>query len=178
MRRILALAAAGLVATTLSARAADLPLDAFFGSFSGGGVAENRDSAYFAVTARDFDVVIRPEGKGFRMEWTSVIRGGGEPNRPQVRHRKTVKVLQPGKKPGVYRCSESGHPLDGKELCWARISNRTLSMFLMTVDENGVYDLQQYDRTLSGAGMQLTFKALRAGDEVRTVQGRLVKTGN
>ena len=57
--------------------AQNLPPQAFFGRFSGGGIASNADSLYFAVTARDFDVTIAPAGRGFRVDWTSVIRRGG-----------------------------------------------------------------------------------------------------
>jgi hypothetical protein len=44
------------------AQAADLGIKAFFRNFQGGGVAENDDSLYFGVTARDFDVDIQPTG--------------------------------------------------------------------------------------------------------------------
>ena len=180
MRGFVAFAAAMLVGFGASAaRAAEnQPMAAFFGTFSGGGVAQNSDSVYFAVTARDFDVGIHGAGNGFRIEWTSVIRRGGNPRHPDVRRRKTVKLLQPYGKPGVFRCADSGDPLAGKDLCWARIEGATLSMFLMSVDKDGIYELQQYDRTLSGGGMKLTFKAWRGGDQLRTVDGRLVKTGN
>lgn len=155
-----------------------LPIEAFFGTFSGGGVADNRDSVYFAVTARDFDVTIQPDGPGFRIEWTTVIRRGGTPGNPDVRRRKAVKVLHPTATKTVFRCTDSGNPLDGRELCWARIEKTTLSMFVMTVDKDGVYQLQQYDRTLSGTGMRLVFKSMRDGDQLRTVHGRLVKSAN
>lgn len=180
MRGFVALVVAVLVGVGASAaRAAEnLPIAAFFGTFSGGGVAQNADSAYFAVTARDFDVSIHAAGKGFRIEWTSVIRRGGDPKRPNVRRRKAVKILQPYGKPGVFRCTDSGDPLAGKDLCWARIEGDTLSMFLMSVDKDGIYELQQYDRTLSGSGMKLTFKSWRDGDQLRTVDGRLIKTAN
>jgi len=48
----------------------------------------------------------------------------------------------------------------------------------MAADEAGTYELQQYDRTLTGLGMNLTFERLRDGDQVRVVKGRLAKTGN
>ena len=181
MKRLLMLAAVALVMVVTpggSRAAADLPIAAFFGTFTGGGVAENRDSIYFAVTARDFDVVIRPEGAGFRIDWTSVIRRGGDPARPDIRRKKTTKILVPAGAPGVFRGTGSGDPLAGGELCWARIAGNTLKIFLMMVDKAGIYELQQYDRTLSGTGMQLIFTSLRDGDRVRTVKGRLVKTGN
>ncbi|MBK19508.1 MAG: hypothetical protein CMM52_11800 [Rhodospirillaceae bacterium] len=154
----------------------NLTIDAFFGTFSGGGVAENEDSIYFATTARDFDVKIAPSGSGFQIDWTSVIRKGGDPKKPNVRRRQTTRTLVPAGAQGVFRCTSSGDPLKGKEMCGAKIKGATLSLFLMRVNKNGIYALQQYDRTLSGTGMKLVFKSTRSGERVRTVSGRLVKT--
>jgi len=69
----------------------------------------------------------------------------------------------------------SGDPLKGEELSWARIDGNTMTVFLMTVSKQGVYELQQYDRTLSGTGMRLLFRSWRDGDRLRSVLGRLVK---
>ena len=74
-----------LILVSLPAAAADLPLDAFYGRYQGSGIAENRDSLYFGVTVRDLDVLIGAEGSGFFVEWTSVIRSGGDPANPDVR---------------------------------------------------------------------------------------------
>ena len=60
-------------------------------------------------------------------------------------------------------------------MCWARITDRTLSVFLMTVDRNGIYELQEYNRRLTGSGMDLMFRSWRDGDRLRTVTGKLVK---
>ena len=98
-----------------------LSINAFSGIWSGGGIAENEDSVYFQTTVRDFDVTIRPEGQGFRIDWTTIIRKGGDPNNPNIRRRKSTKILLPTGAPGVFRGAKSGDPLAGKELCWAHI---------------------------------------------------------
>ena len=163
---------------SLAAAAADLPIAAFYGKFSGGGIAQNADSIFFALTTRDFDVDIGPSGKGFSINWTSVIRRGGDPDRPDVRRKSTTKTFLPTPNPGVFHCGDSGDPLAGKEVCWARVEKNTLSVMLMQVDRNGIYELQQYDRTLSGTGMKLMFRSWRDGDRLRSVSGQLVKTAN
>ena len=165
-------------ALSLGTLAADLSISAFFGKFSGGGIAQNADSVFFALTTRDFDVDIGPSGKGFTINWTSVIRRGGDPDKPDVRRKSTTKLFNPTANPGVFHCADSGDPLAGKEMCWARIEKNTLSIFVMVVDKNGVYELQQYDRTLAGAGMELVFKSFRDGDRLRSVSGQLIKTAN
>lgn len=158
------------------APAKDLPIEAFYGKFSGGGVAENADSIYFAVTSRDFDVEIRPQASGFKIDWTSIIRRGGDPSNPKVKRRQSAKILLPTATAGVFHCANSGDPLKGKELCWGRIRDTTLTVFLMTVGKDGSSELQQYDRTLSGTGMKLMFRSWRDGDRLRSVSGRLIKT--
>ncbi len=182
MKRILIFAAALLViipaAATTAVAAEDQPISAFFGTFSGGGVAQNRDSIYFAVTARDFDVTITPApGNGFRINWTSVIRRGGTPGQPKIRRKASTKTLASAETPGMFRGANSGNPLDGQEMCWGYIRGNTFTVFLMRVDKGGNYELQQYDRTLTDIGMELVFRSMHNGETVRTVTGRLVRTG-
>lgn len=176
--RLVSTAAAAVLLVGSSANAADLSIRAFYGTFSGGAVAENADSVYFATTARDSDVVIKPDGKGFSLTWTSVIRRGGVPGAPNVRRKSTTKRFVPAKRPGLWRVAAGAvpaDPIDGGELGWARIDGSSLIIYLMVIDENGAYQIQRYERALSGQGMALTFTRLRDGEQVRTAKGRLVK---
>ena len=116
-------------------------------------MAQNADSAYFAVTARDFDVGIHAAGKGFRIEWTSVIRRGGDPRHPNVRHRKAVKVLQPYGKPGVFRCTDSGDPLAGKDLCWARIDGDEAVLGITWFAADALGELVHFEPPAGGASI-------------------------
>ena len=175
MRLVSTLVAASVLMAS-SAGAADLSIRAFYGTFSGGAVAENADSVYFATTARDSDVVIKPDGEGFSLTWSSVIRRGGVPGAPDVRRKSTTKRFVPAKRRGLWWAAGSADPIDGGELGWARIQGNALIVYLMVIDDNGAYQLQRYERALSGLGMALTFTRLRDGEEVRTAKGRLVKT--
>lgn len=163
------------IAATGAVQAADLSIRAFYGKFQGGGVAENDDSLYFGVTARDFDVDIQPADSGFSVTWTSVIRSGGTPGNPASRRKTSVRTFKATARAGVWQAVESKDPVGGGELCWARIKDNTLTVYLMVVRDDGAYELQQYDRTLLATGMEMTFTRLRDGDKVRRVKGRLVK---
>lgn len=179
MTRILRTLAAGLLllaAATLPASARNLPLDAFFGTFKGTGVAENRDSLYFGVTVRDLDVTIKPTAaQGFAVEWSTVIRSGGDPANPDVQ-RKTQRVeFLPGKMAGVYVAADNGDPLSGQPYSWARVEGQSLITHLLTVGKDGAYEIQSYVRTLTPTGMAFTFRRTREGEEVRTVKGQLIK---
>ncbi len=178
MRFAVLLVAASLAfSAAASAQKRTLSIGHFYGKFSGGGVAENEDSIYFAVTARDFDVVIGPAAGGFKVSWTSVIRGGGDVNKPRKRKKGTSRTFVAGARPGMFNGTTSGDPLAGKELSWARIKENVLIVYLMVIDKDGAYQLQRYERKLVGTGMELTFTRLKDGEKVRTVKGRLVKTG-
>ena len=150
---------------------------AFFGTWTGGGVAENRDSIYFNMTTRDLDVAIRPLDNGFTVTWTTVIRGGGSVQDPNKRTRETVRTFRPAPTGRFWRCTEGGDALAGKELCWARITGQTMTIYQMTILPSGAYEIEQYDRTLSGTGMDLKFTRLRDREPVRTVTGKLIKSG-
>lgn len=172
---VLAIAGPLMIFSIGAAHAADLGIKAFFGKFQGGGVAENEDSLYFGVTARDFDVDIQPTEQGFSVTWTSVIRGGGQPGRPETRRKTSTRTFKPSNRPGIWESISSKDPVNGGELSWARIRENTLTVFLMTVRDDGAYELQQYDRKILPTGMELVFTRLRDRDTVRTVKGRLVK---
>jgi len=55
------------------------------------------------MTTRDFDVVIKPESSGVRVDWTSVIRRGGDPMNPKVRRKEISKSLRSTYTPNVFR---------------------------------------------------------------------------
>ena len=161
-----------------SGSAQDLPLSAFFGNFSGSGLAENSDSLYFGVTVRDLDVGIGPEDSGFFVEWTSVIRAGGDPNNPDVRRRTTRVSFVPAEQRGVFKSAATAEPLSGEPLNWAYISGNTLTVNVFVIRDDGGYEVQSYGRTLTAGGMALEFTRIRDGETVRKVEGRLVKVAN
>ncbi len=156
----------------------DLPIRAFFGSFRGSGIAQNEDSLYFNVTVRDLDLKIVGIGKGFSATWTTVLRQGGDPAKPNVRKRSASLTFVPTTRSGQFRSTESGDPLAGKPLVWARIRERTLTIYELNVLEDGRYDMQTYARTLTGEGMELDYTRVQDGEPVRGVKGRLVKDAN
>ena len=175
---------AGIVAVALlaltaapEARAQNLTVDAFYGHYQGSGIAENEDSLYFGVTVRDLDVRIGPEAGGFYVEWTSVIRGGGDPNNPDVRKRSQRVSFSPNARPNVFTSKTATNPMNGG-LIWARIMEQTLTVNVMRISENGSYTVQTYNRTLGGTGMVLNFINTTDGEPQRQVEARLVKVGN
>jgi hypothetical protein len=172
------LAAAAVILAAAGLRAQDAaPIDAFFGTWEGTAIAEDSESLFFDVTSRDMNVEIRQADGGFRVFWTALLRRGGDPENPDVYRRSAELTFRPAAEPGLYEAESSGNPLEGGVLSWARLHGRTLSVYQLTLNEEGGYELTSYDRTLTGQGMELVFRRLRDGEPVRSVTGRLVKTG-
>lgn len=161
-----------------SARAQDLAPAAFYGTFQGSGFAEDRDSIYFGTTVRDLDVIIAPSGSGFSVTWTTIIRGGGDPSKPNVRRKTQTAAFSPTENSGVFRGTPSGDPLSGNSYVWARIEANTMTVFIMSIGKSGEYNMQSYARTLSGYGMELVFTRIRDGEPVRTARAKLIKASN
>ncbi len=164
-----------LLAAPLVAAGQDLPVDAFYGQFQGSGIAENDDSLYFGVTVRDLDVQVGPLDSGFYVEWTSVIRSGGDPDNPDIRRRTSRVDFVPGDRPGIFPAIGAGNLLAGEPVIWARVAGQTLTVHVVAMLDDGGYQVQTYDRTLTGGGMDLDFKSIRDGEAVRQVSARLVK---
>lgn len=158
-----------------AARAADLSINAFAGHYVGSGLARNDVSEYFDLTVRDLDVTIRPEGAGFNVAWTTVLREGGDPDNPNIKRKSSSISFVPAGRPGVFRGAPSVDPMSGSAYTWARIEGQTLTVHSLVIDETGSYTMHSYDRTLTGLGMELRFTRVRDGEPTKTVTGKLVK---
>ena len=155
----------------------NLPIEAFAGHFEGTGIARDEVSKYFDETVRELAVTIVPEGGGFALSWSTVLRQGGDPDDPDVRENAHALFFEPTDRANVFQGAVELDPLGGWPFVWARISGNTLTVHSLLVHEDGSYEIQTYDRTLSGMGMELHFTRLRDGKLVRSVTGKLIKTG-
>ena len=161
-----------------AAQAQDLTPAHFFGTVQGSGFAEDNDSIYFGTTVRDLDVIIAPSGGGFNVTWTTIIRGGGDPSKPNVRRKTQTATFSLTEHANVFRGAPSGDPLAGNPYVWAKIEGNTMTVFILNISAGGAYSMQSYARTLSGYGMDLVFSRIRDGEPVRTARAKLTKAAN
>lgn len=151
-------------------------LDAFYGRYAGTGIVENSDVEGVSMALRNLDVEIRPASRGgFRVTWTSLMRkyGGNVPSYS----RKGLEIqFVPTDRSGVYREKSPGNVLEGEPLTWARLQHPTLTVYQLVPSEGGGFEILSYERTLREGGMDLEFKRLVDGEEVRTVKGALERT--
>lgn len=155
----------------------NLSFRAFYGSWEGAGEVHSPNN-YFAMTARDLDVKIESRGDGFSVAWTTVTYLGGDTNNPEVRRKSSSIDFLPSGKPGVFKAASAGDPFSGDAYAWARIKGQTLTVYLLNIGEDGAYDMQSYDRTLTGVTMDLTFTRMRDDEHQRTAKGKLIKVAD
>jgi hypothetical protein len=134
---------------------------------------------------RDLDVTIEPAGDAgeqFRITWSTIIRRApGDPKR------KSYSILfKPTQRAGIFasamRTNMFGKtvpldPLTGDPYVWCRIAGRTLTVYALTITDQGGYDLQVYDRSLRDGGLDLKFTRFGEGAAPTVVNALLEKVG-
>ncbi|WP_282609925.1 hypothetical protein [Pelagibius sp. Alg239-R121] len=58
---------------------------------------------------------------------------------------------------------------------WGRIKEKTFSIFIVVVAEDGGYEIQIYDRTLTDEGMTLVYSRDRAGEHLKLLEAFLTR---
>jgi hypothetical protein len=154
------------------ARADDAGPEAFYGRYKGTGFTQTPSVAYFGFDERDLDVQIGPEQQGgFFVDWTTVVRSLGE---KEVKRNSARVVFEPSGRPGLYvERGAAARVTDG--MSWASIFRTTLTVRLLTILDDGSYELQTYERSLKKDGMFLFFKSDRDGAVIRVVTASLEK---
>jgi hypothetical protein len=170
------LAVSGLLVAA-AAEAQDAALQRFFGTYAGEAISETGDD----LDKRDINAEITPQGKGFKVRFTVVVkRGSDKPKRDEY----TIAFL-PSKRPNIYssamRTDVFGNavpkdPLVGDPYMWARLDGNKLWRYALFVTESGGYEMQTYEYTLTPTGLDLRYSRVRDGEVLRTVTGKLKKT--
>lgn len=175
--RLIAPMLAALLLVALSTFGAMADVTRFVGTYSGSAVVEQADGT---ALPRDMSVTIARKGDGFRVEWSSIThRDDG-----RVREKSYSIDFVPSERGSVYAAAMKrnvfGHtvqmdPMKGEPYVWSRISGDTLTVYSLFVAEDGGYEMQQFDRTLTDGGLQLNFKRISDGTPRRSVQTFLKK---
>ncbi len=151
-------------------RSEDARIEAFFGTFEGRTLFPMGEEAN-----RQLKVIIHPyDHGGFTLAWeTAIFKSGRGP----VRKAETFS-FQPTMRPGVYgvvrpEAGEEGELalIDGESYAWAQLVDKTLSVHVFTIMENGDYVVQTYHRRLAQGGMTLDFTRVRNGTMERQIKG-------
>lgn len=168
-RLLCAMLAAALLIAAPPALAGSI--DPFVGSYEGNVTFEENGKSKH----RDMSAVIAKTNKGFSISWTSVTY---KPDGRTKEKSYTVE-FRPSQRDNIYASAMKANvfgkqvpldPLRGEPFVWARIVDQTLTLFSLFIDEAGDYEMLEYHRTLSDGGLDLEFRRLRNGAELRVIE--------
>lgn len=170
--------AAILALLAVGARAQNVDIAAFFGTWEGNALSESEISVHFKLTSRDIGVTVEPAQDGFSLSWNTVQRQRGDPDNP-TEELKAATIRFRQARPGLWQAAGNEDPIDsGKPYAWAYIEDQTLVVSILQIYPAGRHEVQVYRRTLTGGFMELEFSRVVNGRKVRSASGRLVKVGN
>jgi hypothetical protein len=161
------------------ARAADeVAIDDFHGDWRG---VEAKGVP--GIEADDLSVTIRPDGSGFRMDWTTLeIGSDGVSGRQEI-----GASFDPAGQPGVFAYREepgsmferlfgspaTSNPLEGETLLWARLAGPTLTVYSLAIDRDGSFRLDRHEHTLEDSSISYVGSRRTGEGPIATVLGRL-----
>ncbi|MEP2680490.1 MAG: hypothetical protein ABJP44_02280 [Sulfitobacter sp.] len=160
-----------------TSRVAAHEISDFLGRYSGSVEVSQPDGS---ADLRDMSVVISETQEGFIVRWsTTTEKGDGR------RKEKSYDVeFIPSDRSGIFSAAMQrnvfGHevqqdPMKGLPYVWARLTGDTLTVFSMFIHQNGDYEMQQYDRSLTESGLSLVFVSHRNGIPVRRIETDLLR---
>ncbi len=166
------------LAWTPPAAAGEKSIEAFFGDYAGRTISSAGDG----LTKRDLGVTIRAKGEGFTIDWKTIThKPGGRVTRkaysinfiPSGRDNIYASAMKTDKFGGRVPLD----PLKGEPYVWARVGGDTLSVYAMLVTDEGGYEMQVYERTLTEKGMALKFSRILDGRPLKQITGTLARIG-
>ena len=162
----------------LPARADEISLGDFCGDYEGQTISSTEDG----LSKRDLSVSISDCDKGFTVNWTTVThKSDGRLKRKSytINFRPTDRetVFASAMRTNMFGGKVPLDPLKGDPYVWARVSGKTLTVFALIVTHAGGYEMQVYDRTIVGDGLDLKFSRFRDGVQLRQITAKLIKTG-
>jgi len=171
-----------LLAASPAAFAADRPIEVFFGRFIG----KTTIAAEGEAAPRDIGVEIRPvedDDHDFTIEWDTVITradGSTKANSDKILFQDTKRdaIYSSAMRVNVFGKRTPLDPLSGDPFVWARLIGNTLTVFALLITDAGSYEMQVYDRTLTGDSMALRFSRVRDGEKLKEIIGGLTRVAD
>ncbi len=174
----LLLVVAAIAAFAGPAPAAERSIKNFFGTYVGRSISNVGEG----LSQRDLNVVIKKHKNGFTLDWTTVTRkadGKVKSKSYSINFRATQRsgIYASAMRNNVFGGAEPLDPLKGDPYVWAGIKGDTLTVHALLITDDGGYEMQVYERTLTEEGLSLKFSRNRDGVPLRRITGTLKKTG-
>jgi len=152
------------------------PYTAFLGNYVG-----KTESAFKGdKSTRMVDLSIVESKKGFKVNWTTTTQKASGKTKEKSysinfipTHRKNI--YSSAMKTNLFGGQIALDPLKGDPYVWARIVDKTMTVYALHVTDDGGYELQVYNRTLTDSGLNLKFSRIRDGEPMRSFAGSLTR---
>ncbi len=165
--------------TGAAVNAKEPDLAPFFGEYAGQSLTTDKDDW---VQKRDMNVVIsRYKKNGFTVQWTTATY---KPD-GRVKRKEYTLNFQPSSRAGIYEAAARANlfggfepldPMQGDPYAWATVVGRTITVHVLLINEEGSFEMQVYERTLTDEGMDLHFSRVHDGPPpLPDVHGKLVR---
>ena len=158
-------------------------LSRFFGSYVG--QAKVQDFQTGEQQQRDLDIVVSKYRRdGLKIDWITVGLVDGRRDVPGVKRWSQTALFKPsGNRDFMVEVGEGNlfkergemEVIEGDPVRWTRVEGDTLHACSFVVLEDGRYELQVYQRTLTETGMDILFERIVDGHVVRRVSGSTVR---
>lgn len=145
--------------------------EAFYGRYQGTGITQDPNAMAFGFDNRDLDVEIGPAEGGFFVAWTTVMRSLGD---KEIKRSSARIDFEPSGRPGIY-IEHAPATRNAEGFSWASISGGALTVRRLAILEDGSYEVQSYERSLTKDGLFLFFRSDRDGAVIKIVTARLQK---
>jgi len=127
------------------------------------------------VQQRDMSTTIEPSRDGFVLSWTSVTYRSDGRTKQQTYMIEFVpsyrdNIFQSAMKANLFGKAAPLDPMKGEPYVWARLDGDTISVYSLFIDEDGAYEIQEFNRTLVAGGLDLFFRRVRGGTTVREIR--------
>jgi len=165
-----------LLALAILSRMASAESDVakFYGKYEGQVTSDSQGE----VEPRDSTVEIAPHKNGFIVKWISVShKAGGLIKRKkyniEFRTTRRRNVYKAGMRTNIFGASIPLDPMRGDPYIWARIDGPVLTVYALQILDDGSYEMQIYERTLTVQGLDIKYSRLREGKLLRSASGSL-----
>lgn len=155
----------------LTAQAGLADVSSFVGKYSGSADIVSVDGN---TSKRDMSVEISMTDDGFNVSWTSTTHKSDG----RIKEKSYSIDFLPSDRSNVFAAAQKknvfGHsvqldPMKGEPFVWARVIDDTMTVYSLFVNDDGGYEMQQFDRTLTDGGLHLDFMRVRNGVQQRSV---------
>ncbi|KAA3624928.1 MAG: hypothetical protein DWQ08_09835 [Proteobacteria bacterium] len=148
--------------------------DRFVGEFTGMFIPVDAEKG----EVRDLGVTIREINNGINISWvtTTFDDDAQKTKKYSIDFLETERenILKAAQRKNLFGGRDPLDPMKGEPFAWARINNETLSVYVMLITDDGGYELQTYDRTLTQNGDLVTqYSRIRNGALIRALKATL-----